>query len=75
MCVSGLTKPSDRFALVHGCITYTDGWETQGKLHRRAGLVAGRIDPHVSFGARNQSSPDLGNLRGAFRRIGTASRQ
>ena len=25
LCVSGATTPSDHFALVHGCITYTDG--------------------------------------------------
>src|SRR5207245_9562984 len=25
LCVSGATQPSNRFALVHGCITYNDG--------------------------------------------------
>ena len=25
LCVSGATRPSDRFALVHGCVTYSDG--------------------------------------------------
>jgi Tol biopolymer transport system component len=25
LCVSGATHPSDQFALVHGCITYSDG--------------------------------------------------
>jgi len=27
LCVRGATQPSDRFALVHGCITYSDGSE------------------------------------------------